>query len=133
MTLSDQERNQLINYRIKQAKDTIEVVDFLIENNQLQTAVNRIYYGIFYSVLALSLSEKFETSKHNQLIGWFNREFIKTGRIDKKYGKTFKSAYEYRTTGDYDTFVEFEKDEVNLLFDEMKDFINKIDLFIQRK
>lgn len=89
MTLSEQERNQPINYRIKQAKDTNEVVALLIENNQLQTAVNRIYYGIFYSVLALALSEKFETSKHHQLIGWFNREFIKTGKIDKKYGETF--------------------------------------------
>lgn len=133
MNLSEQERTQLINYRIKQAKDTIEVVNLLIENNQLQTAVNRIYYGIFYSVLALALSEKFETSKHHQLIGWFNREFIKPGKIDKKYGETFKSAYESRTSGDYDTFVEFEKDEVNLLFEEMKEFIDRIDLFIQSK
>lgn len=98
----------------------------LINNEKLSTTVNRIYYGIFYALLALALKNKFTTSKHHQLIGWFNKEFIKKGKLDNKYGKILKSAYEYRTSGDYDSFIEFDKNEVNLLFDEMKMFIEKI-------
>ena len=39
-------------------------------------AVNRIYYGLYYAVTALAIKHRFETSKHLQLIGWFNKEFI---------------------------------------------------------
>ena len=42
-------------------------LQLLIENDRLRAAVNRIYYGMFYSLLALGLAYQFETSKHNQL------------------------------------------------------------------
>lgn len=84
MTLKDEEREVLIKYRLDQAKETEKVVDLLIANNELSTAVNRIYYGIFYALLALALKNKSETSKHEQLIGWFNKNFIHTGKVDMK-------------------------------------------------
>lgn len=47
----------------------------------LSTALNRLYYAIFYAVAALAQKFNFITSKHSQLLGWFNREFIKTGKL----------------------------------------------------
>lgn len=69
MTIDHEDRNELIRYRIQEAEETIEDVRLLIQNNRLRSAVNRIYYGMFYSLLALGLANKFETSKHSQLIG----------------------------------------------------------------
>jgi uncharacterized protein (UPF0332 family) len=54
-------------YRLAQADETILDVQLLIENNRLRSAVNRIYYGMFYSLLALGLANQFDTSKHAQL------------------------------------------------------------------
>ena len=48
----------------------------------------------------------FSTSKHQQLIGWFNKKFISTGEIDRKYGRILHNAYNNRSTGDYDDFAE---------------------------
>ena len=104
MTLSKEDRDLLIKYRLDQEKDAITVVELLIENNKLNVAVNRIYYGIFYSLLALGLKYKFETSKHMQLIGWFNKEFINTNRIDIEFGRILRKSYESRRSGDYDVF-----------------------------
>jgi len=59
---------ELINYRIRQAKDTVSEVKILIKNNLLKIAVNRIYYGMFYMVLALATKYNYKTSKHQQLI-----------------------------------------------------------------
>ncbi len=73
MTINETDKNELINYRIEQAKETFSVIDLLIENDKYPAAFNRIYYGIFYSLLALALKFGFESSKHQQLIGWFNR------------------------------------------------------------
>lgn len=92
--------SELITYRIEQAKGTIPEIEILIEKNLLSLAINRIYYGMFYMLLALSLKFGFKTSKHNQLIGWFNKEFVKTGRIEKRFGKIVNKGFEDRTDGD---------------------------------
>jgi len=120
------EFEELINYRKQQSFDTIKEVQFQIENGYLTFAVNRIYYGMFYLLLALSLKHGFKTSKHQQLIGWFNKEFIKTGIIDNKYGRIIHQAFEDRCDGDYGIFVEFSKDEVSHKFKDMKDFVQSI-------
>ena len=130
MSLNKKDFDNLIKYRVDQAKEEISVVELLIRNNKLPDAVNRIYYGIFYSLLALGLKSGFETSKHQQLLGWFNKDFINTGKFDKKYGQILKNAYSNRLKGDYDSFTQFETDNVKLMFDEMKEFIEIIERFI---
>ncbi len=125
------ERNSLMNYRLEQARETIELAEFLIESNKLVVAVNRIYYGLFYAVTALAVKYGYDTSKHGQLIGWFNREFIATNKIDKSYGRILRIAYQNRTKGDYDAFVNFTREEVVSMHSDMKDFINEIDRLIR--
>ncbi len=123
-------QNELVKYRIEQAKQAILEVEILIEKNLLTLAINRIYYGMFYMLLALALKNGFKTSKHNQLIGWFNKDFVKTGIINQKYGKIINKGYEDRTDGDYGIFVHFEKDEVFLKFNDMKEFISEMEKLI---
>jgi len=124
--MKDDEKKALIERRIARATDTIEEVSFLIKNKKFLLAVNRIYYGMFYILSALSLRYDFSTSKHQQLIGWFNKEFISKGEIDRKYGRILHNAYNNRSTGDYDDFAEFDEEDVKKSFDEMKDFIRTI-------
>ncbi len=129
--INENDRISLVKYRIEQAKDTIELARFLIDSNRLIVAVNRIYYGLFYSVTALALKNQFETSKHIQLIGWFNKEFVSSGILNKKYGKILRNAYQNRTKGDYDAFISFDKEEVLEMHKEMIDFITKIEKLIE--
>jgi uncharacterized protein (UPF0332 family) len=124
--MKDDEKNALIEHRVSKAMAAIDEVDFLINNNKLLLAVNRIYYGMFYILSALSLKYDFSTSKHQQLIGWFNKEFVATGKVEPKYGKIIHNAFSNRSTGDYDDFAEFEEDEVKMSFNELKDFIKTI-------
>ncbi|MCF8359918.1 MAG: HEPN domain-containing protein [Prolixibacteraceae bacterium] len=124
--IDDNDRQALIKYRMEQAFDAIDNVDFLINSDKLTIAVNRIYYGLFYSVTALAVNNGFETSKHSQLIGWFNKEFIATKKTDAIFGKILRNAFQNRTKGDYDAYVTFQKDEVSQMHVEMIDFINEI-------
>ncbi|MCK9398454.1 MAG: HEPN domain-containing protein [Bacteroidales bacterium] len=131
MTIESNDRENLIKYRLEQAEETISDVQLLIENNRLRSAVNRIYYGMFYSLLALGLANQYEASKHAQLIGWFNKNFINEGLINSKYGKIINKAFNRRTKGDYDTYVEFEKNIVLEMFKEMQDFISEIKSYLK--
>lgn len=120
------DRNALANYRMQQAFETIELAKFLAENNKLVIAVNRIYYGMYYALTALAIKNSFETSKHGQLIGWFNKEFIASKKINSKFGRILRNAFQNRTKGDYDAFVVFSQQEVEIMLLEMVEFIDEI-------
>ena len=101
MTITEKDREILINYRIDQAHEAIEATKILIDNNKLKSAVNRIYYGMFYILSALALKYKFSTSKHQGIIAWFNKNFLKDKKIDRKYGPILSDAFENRSESDY--------------------------------
>ncbi len=131
MTLNEKDRSEIIKYRIEQAHEALEEVSFLLKNNRLKLAVNRIYYGMFYIVSALAVKQRFKTSKHQQLLGWFNKGFIKTGTIPVKFGKIFRDAYSRRTDVDYGDIKEYFKEDVEEWYQQMKDFIIHVEKHIK--
>jgi len=117
----------LIKYRIARSKETIAEAANAIDNNFWFNAENRIYYAMFYIVSALAVKNGFSTSKHAQLLGWFNKNFILPGLIPKKYGKIYQLAFNKRQKGDYEDFLSFEKDEVAEDYQNMLEFIGAIE------
>ncbi len=124
-------KEALIQYRNEQANSSIETVQLLITNKKYNSAINRIYYGMFYMLLAIAVEEDFETSKHQQLIGWFNKTFIKEGRLPKRFGKMVSQTFKSRQVSDYEAFVIFEKEEVLQLFTDIKEFIFSLEDYIK--
>ncbi|MBW2492444.1 MAG: HEPN domain-containing protein [Deltaproteobacteria bacterium] len=131
MNLNNEDRELLINNYLEKARTTIEKVEFLVDNNEYQLAVNRIYYGIYYSLSALAIRHRYSTSKHAQLIGWFNRTFVKAGGIEKSFSKIIRKAFENRMEGDYNVFADFSKEEVEESLKEMKIVIQALDKLIK--
>lgn len=66
------DKKELIKHRLTKAKVSLEDSKLAIDNSRFLNAENRIYYAIFYSVSALAAKYDFSTSKHFQLLGWFN-------------------------------------------------------------
>lgn len=128
--IKDNDREILIEYRLNQAVQAIGEVSKLIDSDLLNIAVNRIYYGIFYSLTALALRYEFQSSKHAQLMGWFNQTFVKPGLLEVKYGKILRDAFKNRSDGDYAPFIQFEKEDVLDMQSDMVDFIERIQLFL---
>lgn len=119
-------KEDLLKYYIEKADSAILDAELLLKNDRLSASVNRIYYAVFYIITALAMKNNYTTSKHRQLIGWFNKNFIATNRIDKKFGTVLHLAYENRTEADYGDFIVFEKQEVASMFEDTKDFIKTI-------
>lgn len=128
--IESSDRNALILYRLNQAFENIELARFLLRNEKLEVAANRIYYGMFYVVTALALKYKYETSKHSQLIGWFNQEFIAKGKVNQDLGRILKNAFKNRTKGDYDAYIQFSIPEIESMIIEMERFIIEIEKLI---
>ena len=84
--MTSEERLEYVNYRIKSAFNTYDAAKVLAENGFWNSAVNRLYYSVFYSVNALLVQNEIYSSTHSGIRTQFSLHFIKTGKLDKKFG-----------------------------------------------
>ena len=79
----------LINYRREKARETLDDACSLFGERRLTSAVNRIYYALFYEATALLLIKDLSSSRHSGIRSLFNEHFVKTGIIKTETGKFF--------------------------------------------
>lgn len=128
-----EERNEYIRYRIETSYKTFDAAKMLADNEFWNSAVNRLYYSIFYAVNALLVLNDIKTKTHSSIKSQFSLHFVKTGKIDKKYGKLLSKLFDWRQRGDYDNLVEYDKESVEPLFKSVKEMIELIDSEIENK
>ena len=124
--MNEKEKEELINYRMKRVDETLEEVDFLVENGLYNTAVNRLYYGCFYAVTSLLIKNDIKAHRHAGVRQMFGLHFVRKGLIDKKLAKFYTDLYDKRQTSDYDDFIDFSKEDVLGLIPTAKEFISEI-------
>jgi len=122
----------LVNYRLRQADESLQEAEVLLKNGMsLRGAVNRIYYGLFYSALALLTTRKIGSSKHTGVLALFNKEFIKTGIFPVEMGKNIWKAFNMRQRGDYKEFEILKETDVKNILVEADFFVKNIRKYIK--
>lgn len=126
-----EERNEYIRYRIETAYKTVEAAKLLAKNGFWNSAVNRLYYAVFYAVSALLVSKEIFVSSHSGVKNQFSLNFIKSGVLDKKYGTLLAQLYDWRQKGDYDNLFDYDAASVEPLFEPVIEMICQIEKNIQ--
>jgi uncharacterized protein (UPF0332 family) len=121
----------LIKYRREKAAETLEVARILLQKKHLFSAVNRIYYALFYEVSALLKTKNLSSHKHTGVMSLFNMHFIKTGIIEVGIGKFYSEMFGFRQEGDYDDFVYFKEKDVEEWFQKAEKYIKLIEEYIE--
>lgn len=128
------ENIELIKYRIEQADASIEEARVLMDKGMsLRSVMNRLYYAMFYSVLALLQEKQLGTAKHMGAISLFDKEFIKNSTFDKNLSKTLHRAFELRQKGDYMEQVEVTQSDIDEILPKTIDFVSKIKEYLKSK
>ena len=130
MTFSDKE--EYIRYRLDAAYNTFEAAKVLAENGFWNSAVNRLYYSVFYAVNALLVQHDLQSKTHSSAKSQFSLHFVKTGKFDKKYGQLLSELFDWRQKGDYENIFDFDKESVLPLFNPVKGMLDQINEEIQK-
>lgn len=80
--------------------------------------------------MALLLDSDFKPSTHNGAKSNFSEYFIKTGKINKEYGKMYSQLFTWRQKGDYDDLFDFNKEKVLPYFEPVNRLISTIEIMI---
>ena len=123
MTLTTEQKREIIAVRIENAYQAIKDAEMLLENDSLRGAASRLYYSVFHAVSALALSQGMAFKKHASLLTYFHKEFIKSGLLDRSHGRTVQKASDDRTDADYSDFVNFTTEQIELRLKECRLFL----------
>jgi uncharacterized protein (UPF0332 family) len=87
MSLTNEEREAIISFRIQKAKDTLAEAEGIATLGYWNAVANRLYYACFYMTSALLIKNNHTAQTHSGVIHLFGINFIKTGLISKEAGK----------------------------------------------
>lgn len=121
--LNQQQRTDIVRYRMENARNTLSEVEFQINNGFYNTAVNRMYYACYYAVCALLIANKIQTKSHDGARQMFSLHFVKTGIVSKEYGRFYSNLFEERTTGDYEDLFDHDLASCEELYPMVKEFV----------
>jgi uncharacterized protein (UPF0332 family) len=86
--------------RLARAREMLADAVLLLQAGSRRSAVNRAYYAAFHAARAMLATAGVETRKHAGVLSFFDREFIKSGRLDLSCSETLHDLYEARTDAD---------------------------------
>ena len=126
-------REDLIKYRRERAAETLEDARMMFERKRLFSAVNRIYYALFYEVIALLRTKNLSSPKHTGIRALFNQHFVKTGIVEVEIGKFYSKMFELRQESDYDDLVYFEEEKVKDWLEKAENYLMKLEKCIDKE
>ena len=94
-----------ISANLKRAEASIQAAIELASSSYYDFAASRAYYAAYYAATALLLGEDLEFSKHSGVIATIHKKYVKTGKLEKGYGRDLNWLFELRGVGDYGTVM----------------------------
>lgn len=129
--LSSEERLALVQYRLEKADETLKEAIDCGSLNHWTLAANRLYYAVYYASSALLIQNEMLTKTHAGVTALIGQKFVADGKLSKEDAQLLARLQTMRHTGDYDDFMEWHKEDVEPLFENVKKYIEKIKTLIK--
>lgn len=124
-------RKELMEYRLEMAQERLHSSKILLDDGSYKDSIGRSYYAMFTAVRALLAMEGQDFSKHAGVIAYFQKEFIKTGKFDKKYSKYISQAFQIRNNTDYADFFIVSTQDAKEQYEKAKEFLEVITQYLK--
>jgi len=132
MSLNEENRNAIVNYRLQKAKNTLIEAKGTFDMGFWHSAANRLYYACYYAVTALHIKNGYPTHTHSGVVTLLNKHFVLEGIIDKKQSKLYGRILEFRQRGDYEDWIYIEEQDVRPFLEPAEQFIAEIENLINK-
>lgn len=121
----DKTTADLIAGMLQKSAEKLDASRELLSLGFLEDAVSRAYYSAFHAALALLLTEGQRPTTHKGVVTLFGLLFIKTGKLERRFGKILTNLKDDRETGDYEIFSWLDKDTAQRAVEEAEQFLGE--------
>ena len=126
MSLNDENRNAVVQYRIEKAKSALDDADFLSINGKYNLAANRLYYALYYAASAMLIRLGIPTKTHAGMITQVHLSLVKTNILSAQDGRLLKVMFDLRHEGDYEDFIDVQKEDIEEYTPQVRTLVEKL-------
>lgn len=123
-------KKELMRYRLQTAKERLSAAKSLLQEKCYKDSVNRSYYAMFTAIRAILALDGQDFSKHAGVISYFQREYVKTGKFDKKYSNYISQAFQIRNNADYADFFLVSEHDAREQYEKAMELITEIEKYV---
>jgi uncharacterized protein (UPF0332 family) len=120
-----------IQQTIDKSQRTIKVARLLFENDCFDDAVSRCYYAGFHAISAVLFSKGLTFSKHTQVLGAFNKEFVHSGEFPRSISQFIDQLFKDRMIGDYDSMTTIDRTTAQRDIEQAAQIVNIIKEYLR--
>jgi uncharacterized protein (UPF0332 family) len=117
---------------IATVREKLASAQSLHENGYFNDALSRAYYASYHAISLLIFLDGRTYSRHGQLIGAFNKDYVLKGTFSKEIGKALGRLYDARQSGDYDVYQKSDQSESRVGINDATLIASAISSFIHR-
>lgn len=126
MSLSDEERKAIVEYRIEKAWVALEDVEQVSKLARWSAAANRMYYTIYYAATALLIANGYTCRTHTGMITMIHKHFVLTGILSKEDGRLVGKVFDMRQEADYDDFMDADEEMIQTYYPKVKALVERM-------
>lgn len=123
----------LIRNRLEQAHEALAAAELNLANGLERSAINRAYYAMFYSVLALLAARTIETSRHSGAVAQFDLLYVKPQVFRADMSRSLHRAFMHRQAADYGAEATLTRGEIEALTAEARAFVAEVRAYFERE
>jgi uncharacterized protein (UPF0332 family) len=110
---------------LEKAERAIETTRQMLRIGDMEAAMARAYYALFYVAEALLYERGLSFRKHSGVHGAFGRHFAKSGEMDARYHKWLLTAFDKRIIADYGVEATLTEEEVREAIEHAEEFLRE--------
>lgn len=126
MSLTQDERKAIIDYRIEKAQIAMDEAAKVTTLGLWNIAANRLYYALYYAASALLISDGLSSHTHRGLITQIHLNYVKTEKLTEEDGKLLRRMFTMRHEGDYEDFIDASEDDILSVTPKVKALVKKL-------
>jgi hypothetical protein len=126
----DESLSQLLDSHLKKAREKLRAAAKLIEWSAYDDTVSRAYYAAFHAAQAMLESQGLRAESHAGVKTLFNLHFIKTKRLDAKFGRYLRNLKDDREEGDYEAISTMDAETAQNAIREATEFVDEAQRFL---
>lgn len=122
-----------MKYRMDMAKDKLRSAKILLDAESYKDSISRSYYAMFTAVRAILAVDEVDFKKHAGVISYFQREYVKTGKFDKRYSKYLSNAFRIRNDTDYADFYIVKRQDAEEQYERAVELLKAIEEYLSKQ
>lgn len=114
----------------RRGRQSLRASELLMQSGYREDAVSRAYYAILHAAKAALFMHDVAVASHASVRRMFGLHLVRTGEIEREWGRCLAGVSDDRLTADYNVHTRFTSEETRYECGQAREFMERIERYL---